>query len=317
MARALRIERQGATYHVTSRGNRRQRIFEGDQDREHFLGLLVELSMRFGFVISAYVLMTNHFHLVIMTPHANLSRGMKWLNGTYAAWYNRRHNKVGHLFGERFKGIHVQTEEYMRRLTRYVILNPVRANIVTRPEEYRWSSYRATAGLDAVPNWLATSELVSHFGGNNCWQEAYVSFVGEGLFTPDPIWKSLRRRLFLGTEEWLRKMHQKVTIKWSQTDIPHDQRAATHPSMGVIVGVVSKALATTRRDIRAGHGGLPRMVAAWLGVYDGRRRLRVIAQTLRLRSCSRVTQLVQQCERLLRRDLSFREQVRQIRILVT
>jgi REP element-mobilizing transposase RayT len=316
MARALRIEQAGATYHVTSRGNRRQRIFESDHDRERFLELLAEVSRRYGFVISAYVLMTNHFHLVLKTSQANLSQGMKWLNGTYAAWYNRRHSKVGHLFGERYKGIHVQTEEYMRRLARYVILNPVRANMAATPQEYRWSSYRATAGLEAAPEWLATSELVPYFGDASSWQETYASFVAEGILNVDPIWKGLRRRIFLGTEEWLRKMRQKVTIKWSQKDIPHDQRAATRTSMGAIVGAVAKTLGTTRRDIRLGHGGIARMVAAWLGIYEGRRRLRVIAQTLRLQSCSRVTQLVAECERRMRRDASLREQVHRLRLLV-
>jgi len=316
MARALRIERSGATYHITSRGNRRQQIFDDDQDRERFLAFLGEASARYGFLISTYVLMTNHFHLVLKTTEANLSRGMKWLNGSYAAWYNRRHGKVGHLFGERFKGIHVQTEEYMRRLARYVILNPVRAGMVDAPQEYRWSSYRATAGLEAAPEWLATGELSPYFGDTSSWQESYVSFVAEGIGNPDPIWNGLRRRVFLGTEEWLRKMRQKVTINWSQKDIPHDQRAATRASMGAILGAVAKTLDMTRRDIRLGHGGTARMIAAWLGVHEGRRRQRVIAQTLGLRSCSRVTQLVAECERQMRRDASLREQIHQLRVLI-
>lgn len=274
------------------------------------------MSRRYGFLISTYVLMTNHFHLVLKTSQANLSQGMKWLNGTYASWYNRRHRKVGHLFGERYKGIHVQTEEYMRRLARYVILNPVRAKIASTPEEYRWSSYRATAGLEPAPEWLATNELSPYYGDSDSWQEAYRSYVAEGIQTSDPIWKGLRRRVFLGTEEWLRKMRQKVTIQWAQKDIPHDQRAATRTSMGAIVGAVAKEMETSRRDIRVGHGGIARMMAAWLGVYEGRRRLRVIAQTLRLQSCSRVTQLVAECERLMRNDSSVREQVHRLRLLV-
>jgi len=316
MARALRIEQPGATYHITSRGNRRQRIFDDDHDRERFLAFLGEVSERYGFVISVYVLMTNHFHLVLKTTDANLSRGMKWLNGAYAAWYNRRHGRVGHLFGERYKGIHVQTEEYMRRLARYVILNPVRAGMVARPEEYRWSSYRATAGLEVVPDWLELDELIPYFSDASSWPESYVSFVDEGISNADPIWKGLRRRIFLGTEEWLRKMRQKVTVKWSQKDIPHDQRAATRASMGAIVGAVAQVFDTTRREIRLSHGGTARMIAAWLGVHEGRRRLRVIAQMLGLRSCSRVTQLVAECERRMRRDKSLREQVAQLRTLI-
>ena len=106
MARALRIEFHGAIYHVTSCGNRRQRIYDDDRDREHLLNLLEEVSRRYSWRISVYVLMTNHFHLVLQTPEPNLALGMKWLNSTYASWYNRRHQKVGHLFGDRYKGIH-------------------------------------------------------------------------------------------------------------------------------------------------------------------------------------------------------------------
>jgi putative transposase len=109
MARALRIECPGATYHITSRGNRRERIFANDTDREHFLDLLGIAVRRFGWRISAFVLMTNHFHLVLSTPEPNLSHGMKWLNSSYACWFNRRHQTLGHLFGERYKAIHVQT----------------------------------------------------------------------------------------------------------------------------------------------------------------------------------------------------------------
>ena len=290
MARALRIERPGATYHITSGGNRRQRIFDADHDREHFLALLGEVSRRYGWVISAYVLMTNHFHLLLKTPDANLSQGMKWLNSSYAAWYNRRHQKVGHLFGERYKAIHVQTEKYMQRLARYVILNPVRASMVASPQEYQWSSYRATAGLGPAPEWLHASELVPYFGDASSWQKNYISYVGEGIEKPDPIWNGLRRRIFLGSEDWLRKMRQKVTIKWRQSDIPHDQRAATRPSMGEIVGAVAKLLDVTRREIRRSRGGLALTIAAWLGIYEGRRRMCVIAQRLHLRSCSRVTE---------------------------
>ena len=314
MARALRIQRPGATYHITSRGNRKQRIFDDDRDREHFLELVGQASRRFGWVVSAFVLMTNHFHLLLMTPQPNLSDGMQWLNLSYASWYNRRHRKTGHLFGERFTAIHVQTETYMQRVARYVILNPGRAKMVATPEEYRWSSYRATAGLEAAPEWLAASELVPYFGESGSWRKNYIAYVAEGVAKPDPIWKGLRRRIFLGSEEWLRKMKQKVTIRWRQTDIPHDQRAALRPSMGEIVGAIAKKLNTTRADIRFGKGGLARTLAAWLGVHEGRRNLRVIAQTLRLRSCSRVTQLVAECEKLMRRDKALRERIEQLRL---
>lgn len=309
MARALRVEYPGAMYHVTSRGNRRQRIFEDDRDRESFLALLGEATRRYGWIISAYVLMTNHFHLVLRTPEPNLSLGMKWLNSKYASAYNRRHGKVGHLFGDRYKGIHVQTEEYLQRLARYVVLNPVRAKMVAGPEEYRWSSYLATAGIEAGPEWLDLEELVPWFGDTVSWQYNYAEYVAEGIGTADPIWRGLRRRVFLGTEQWLRSMRQKIDVKWRHVAIPLDQRAAGRPSMGAIVTAVAEAMSLRPREIRRGCGGTARTIAAWLGVYEGRRRLRVIARTLHLRSCSRITQLAAQCEELLREDRRLAELV--------
>src|SRR5215213_10285052 len=142
MARPLRIDVPGALHHVTSRGNERRPIFRSNRDREAFLQLLAEAVKRFGWSVTAWVLMTNHFHLVIQTPEANLSRGMQWLNGSYADWFNRRHERSGHLFQGRFKSFLIDQETYFDEVLRYVVLNPVRANMVGGPEEYRWSSYR-------------------------------------------------------------------------------------------------------------------------------------------------------------------------------
>ena len=278
------------------------RIFDNDRDRNHFLALVGEAARRYGWHISVYVLMTNHFHLVLKTPDPNLALGMKWLNSTYAAWYNRRHGKVGHLFGERYKAIHVQGEEYLQRLARYVVLNPVRANMVGSPGEYRWSSYRATAGIEEAPEWLATAELVPYFGDAGRWRENYIEYVTDEVGTADPIWRGLRRRVFLGTEQWLRSMRKMIDIAWRHVEIPHDQRAAGRPSMGRVINAVAESMKVRPKEIRRGRGGLARMIAAWLGVYEGRRRLRVIARTLHLRSCSRITQLAAECEKLLRMD---------------
>ena len=161
MARPLRIEFPGALDHVTSRGNERRAIFRSDRDRRTFLTLLEQAATRFGWSVTAYVLMTNHFHLVIQTPEPNLSRGMQWLNGTYAARFNQRHQRAGHLFQGRFHAFLVEKEAYFAELLRYVVLNPVRAKMVERPEDYRWSSYRATAGLEAAPPWLDVASALA------------------------------------------------------------------------------------------------------------------------------------------------------------
>src|SRR5260370_10267376 len=154
MARPVRIEYPGAVYHLTSRGNERKAIFRADADREAFLAFLGKVVHRFGWRLSAWVLMSNHFHLVIQTPEPNLSRGIHWLNGSYPGWFNHEHERWGHLFGGRFKAFLVEEDTYLAEVLRDVVLNPVRAKMVERPDEYRWSSYRATAGLDSAPEGL-------------------------------------------------------------------------------------------------------------------------------------------------------------------
>jgi hypothetical protein len=206
----------------------------------------------------------------------------------------------------------VQSEAYLQRLCRYVVLNPVAA-----PEDYRWSTYRATAGLEPAPEWLSLEPLVPYFGEAATWRANYVALVREGIVKPDPIWRGLRRRIYLGTEEWLEKMRQKIVPQLRKSDIPHDQRAAGRPPMRRIVNQLAAAENVRATDVRRRHGdGELRGIAAWLGVYEGRRRLRVVAQTLELRSQSRVTQLVKSCDRRMRRDAAFRKRVETLRAAV-
>ncbi len=164
IARPLRIEFAGALYHITSRGDRREAIFEDDEDREAFLDVLAEVVERYNWICHAFCLMTNHYHLVIETVEGNLSQGMRQLNGVYTQASNRRHNRAGHLFQGRFKGILVDKDAYLLELSRYVVLNPVRAGMVDTPAQWRWSSYRAMMGQAPVPKWLAVDGLLSQFG---------------------------------------------------------------------------------------------------------------------------------------------------------
>jgi len=130
MARPLRVEYESALYHVMARGNRREPIYEEDTDREHFLELLGESCRRFNWICYAYCLMGNHYHLMIETPDANLSKGMRHLNGVYTQAFNRCHRRVGHVFQGRYKAILVEADSYLMELSRYVVLNPVRAGMV-------------------------------------------------------------------------------------------------------------------------------------------------------------------------------------------
>lgn len=160
MARALRIQAPGLTYHVTARGIRRTPIYRDDRDRRRFLALLADVIERYAVRCHAYCQMTNHYHLAITTTDANLSRAIRQLNSEYAQWWNWRHRNVGHLFQGRFGAQIVQDERYLVAVCRYIVLNPVRAGVVRLPEQWPWSSYRATIGMAPPPPFLDCDRLM-------------------------------------------------------------------------------------------------------------------------------------------------------------
>ncbi len=178
MARPLRIEFPGALYHVTSRGDRREAIFEDGEDRLLFLHTLAEVVDRFNWLCHAYCLMTNHYHLLVETPDGNLSKGMRHLNGVYTQATNRRHMRSGHLFQGRFKGIIVDKDGYLLELTRYVVLNPVRAGMVRQPGKWQRSSYRAMIGETPAPAWLATDGILAQFAKRRITAQRRAQWVG-------------------------------------------------------------------------------------------------------------------------------------------
>jgi putative transposase len=182
MARPLRIELAGGLYHVTSRGDRREAIYRDDADRIAWLDLFGDVCERFNWRCHAYCEMTNHYHAVVETPEANLSKGMRQLNGVYTQSTNRRHGLVGHLFQGRFKAILVERDAYLLELARYVVLNPVRAGMVREAGDWVWSSYRAMVGQASAPGWLETDWLLGQFGEERAGAQAgYADFVRQGV----------------------------------------------------------------------------------------------------------------------------------------
>ena len=143
MARPLRVEYEGAFYHVTTRGNERKKIFLSGRDYSRFLSKLTESLQKYEVVLHAYVLMGNHYHLIVETPHGNLSAFMQAVNSSYTTYFNLKRGRTGHLFQGRYKAIVIDADSYLLELSRYTHLNPVRAGMVSRPEEYQYSSYRA------------------------------------------------------------------------------------------------------------------------------------------------------------------------------
>lgn len=203
MARPLRIELAGGLYHVTSRGDRREAIYRDEQDRTDWLSVLGAVCARFNWRCHAYCEMTNHYHFVVETPEANLSKGMRQLNGVYTQQFNRRHGLVGHLFQGRFKAILVERDAYLLELARYVVLNPVRAGMVAQVSDWAWSNYRAMVGLTPAPDWLATDWVLGQFGSRRPQARAgFAAFVAEGIGQPS-VWEELSHQVFLGSEAFV------------------------------------------------------------------------------------------------------------------
>ncbi len=210
MARPLRLEYAGALYHVTSRGDRREDIYFDDDDRIAWLKILGSVCARFNWVVHAYCQMTNHYHLLVETVDGNLSRGMRQLNGQYTQQFNRRHGMVGHLFQGRYKAIVVQKETYLLELSRYMVLNPIRAGMVKQLEDWSWSSYRAVADLDESPQWLDTDWLLSQFGKRRKKAiEDYRKFILEGKGASSPL-NDARHQLLLGDDAFVERHRAKM-----------------------------------------------------------------------------------------------------------
>ena len=248
VSRPLRLEHPGAVWHVTSRGNERREVFADDADRERWLRVLAQAVVLFAWRLHGYVMMGNHFHLIVETPPPTLSRGMRHLNGVYTQLFNRRRDRVGHLFQGRFKSILVEKESHLLELLRYVVLNPVRAGLVRSAQDWRWSSYRATAGDVAAPPWLETAWSLAQFGPLPGAARRYREFVAAGGDVPRDAWSGLRGQIYLGSEAFVEGALERAAASTRDPEIPRPQRE-TAPEVGALRSAVLEALAISDRDL--------------------------------------------------------------------
>jgi REP element-mobilizing transposase RayT len=226
MARPLRLELAGGLYHVTSRGDGREDIYLSDNDRAVWLEVFAQVCQRFHWVCHAWCQMSNHYHLLIETPEANLAKGMRQLNGVYTQRFNRLNDRVGHVFQGRYKAILVERDSYLLELARYVVLNPLRAGMVKRLESWPWSSYLATCGQTPPPEWLQTNWILAQFGRQRASAiRKYVQFVHEGARLPS-VWAQLQGQIYLGSETFVEKMQAKIAREPALDEIPRAQRRA-------------------------------------------------------------------------------------------
>lgn len=282
MARPLRLDFPGATFHVTARGDRREPIYRDDHDRAAQLDILAQACQRFDAAVLAYCLMGNHFHLVLHMRAGGLSRLMRHLNGVYTQRFNARHGLVGHLFQGRFKAILVDRDAYLLALCRYVDRNPVAAGLVAAAADWPWSSCRAHLGLAAAPAWLDTAAVLAAFAGRvpetpsqvQDAQAAYAQAVGQPV--ADGFWqRGLRQQVFLGDEAFVHSQLARLQQPASGLDqVPRIQRQLPAPGY-----------ATLRAQ------GVPRDEALYAAYTAGGASMTALAQEAGL-SVSRVSRLI-------------------------
>jgi putative transposase len=271
MARPLRVEFPGGLYHVTARGNGRLAIFVDDSDRERFLAILAAVVGRYRVLCHGYCLMGNHYHLLLETPEANLSRAMRQLNGVYSQSFNRRHGRLGHVLEGRFHAQVIDKEAYLRAVCRYIVLNPVRAGLVTHPGQWPWSSYAATAGEGPVPAFLSVDWVLA-LGDTLERVEAehhYRQFVSAGLAETVTPLERLSSDFVVGEAAVPPSAHASIRNAATLVEIPRAQRFALRlPLAAVFAGVTSRedydaCCVSAVRD----HGYTMKAVAAFLGVH--------------------------------------------------
>lgn len=226
MSRAWRIEYEGALYHLLSRGNEGRDIFVNDKDRFVFLDAIGEMAARFEIDVFAYVLMGNHYHLLARTRRSNLKKAMHWFGTVYTQRFNRRHFRNGHLFQGRYKSIIVQNDAYLLQLSYYIHRNPLRAGIVKRLADYRWSSYRFYAYGKKAPDWLSTALILAQSEKEEDRHKSYREKVQKYAREEKRLLEDLRHGLILGSKQFVEKIRKQYLPAKPNVSVPQQNQLA-------------------------------------------------------------------------------------------
>lgn len=315
MSRPLRIEFDGAWYHVMNHGSGGGEVFADEPDGAAFLGLLGEVSERFGIEVHAYALMRSHYHLLIHTPRGNLGRAMRQLNGVYTQIHNRRHGRDGPLFRGRYKAILVDAEQYLARLGRYIHRVPVTAAVVTRVEYYLWSSTRAYIGRAPAPPWLRMRATLERFGKRGRRQR-YRAYVAEDDAELRAFYGQKRLSPVLGDAAFRDRMRRRLGA--DRPEVADSRRITAPPSLERIARLTAATFGVDQAELLVerrgrGAGNLPRMVAMALGRHPGGHRLGDIAGYFGVGHYSSVTAAARRLDRRMRDDEGLAATVAELR----
>jgi REP element-mobilizing transposase RayT len=294
MSRPLRVEFPGALYHVTARGNERRAVFRDDEDRQRFLATLGETSKQYGVCLHAYCLMPNHYHLLVETPRANLSRAIGWLQTTYTIRFNRRHRRSGHLFQGRFKAQVIDAEDYARQLVCYLHLNPVRprdksailpADRRATLDQWPWSSHLAYLGRTPTPPWLCTDWLAFFGKTRKQARQNYQTLIhqafGQRIQSP---WEQLQGGLTLGNPALQKQVESILLEKKGHEELKWVARA----ELGDKRRAAALALASRQPE---------RSWQVWVRVHLGGERRIDVARAYRYKDGSAITQMLKRLQK--------------------
>jgi putative transposase len=318
MARPLRIQYPGAVYHVMARGSHGQAIFADDKDRQRFLETLAETCQKTGWRVHAYVLMGNHYHLLIETPEGNLVAGMKWLQSAYTQRYNRRHKLFGHLFQGRYKAVIVDENEpmYFQVVSTYIHLNPARAGLVKvgqqRLKSYRWSSYGwylSRAGKK--PSWLERQRVMGSLGLDERQGKGYEAYMeGRVLELGRPSmrkqlqeqWKALRRGWYVGDKSFMERLvdglERAAQGRHRESHSGPARRAHDEAAAELNLGKAMRSLGLNEESLKALPKGSPeKAVLAWWLRENTTVAVRWVSQRLEMGHYTRVTQAISRVAR--------------------
>ena len=333
------MHRADVWYHVTARGTDRKRIFKDDRDRRHWLELLPEVQERLGLRIFAYVMMENHYHVVLAAPELNLSRAMQWLQTSYSMWFNRRHGRVGPLFQGRFKAVVLEPDAFAHELSRYVHLNPVRvkglgldkrtrraARVGIEPEvsrdlvkqrlkvlrEFGWSSYHAYTGRAKAPEWLDRDLILARScrGTVTEQEQAYRRFVEEAVREgiEDSPWEKLVGQVALGSAEWVRKLC--ANLPGRKREQPQSGLIQERPMLAQAVAAVEKLRELEWAEFRKKRGDWGRNMVWYLGWHRCALTLRELGESAGGVDYAAVSAAIKSLERRLPKDRALQRRLK-------
>ena len=334
MARPVRVDVEGGWYHVTARGIERRLIFEDVRDHEHFLELLPAMVERYGVEIHAYVLMVNHYHLLIRTPNANASAAIQWLNVSYSVWFNRRRNRVGHVFQGRFASVLIDGEgSWAMSASVYVHLNPIRMKKeglgkasnraesrglapidreavkrrLKKLKEYRWSSYGAYAGYSPAPEWLVTGELLERGGGRKAYREYVQRHVTRGD-SPEG-YEDFGGRVAIGSLEFMEKV--KGWVGRVTKEQPDRRQVLKRVTVEEVIRVVEQKRGEGWSEFSNRHGDWGRELVLYLAWQRSGLTLGEIGSALGIQEYKTVGKAVQRFAAVLSSDREKRKLVKE------